>query len=378
MRLITAVLSAVLSFSLIAVPNVEAAQKKPAAAKVVAKKTVTKKAVKARKSTVVAKKSVKSKKVVAKTSSKRPQVKSVVRGKKAIAKRSTSRKFASSKHYRKQKPINLATYRPRGPSYGQLIGLRGSSDPLGLSASAVLAYDMDTNRVLYEKNADRPLPIASITKLMTSLVIVESGVDLNEKFAVTKEDFVPSSAHSKLRMGMVITRKQAMHLALMSSDNRAAHFLARTYPRGKEQFIKEMNIKAAMLGMTDTVFYDSIGLNNDNRSSAIDLANLLMGASEYELIRDLSTTPEASFTIGKREVVSGTTNRLIRNESWDIELQKTGLTTAAGYCMLMQAHINGRNVAFIFLDSPNKYARANDAEKLRNYLSGESVVASRN
>lgn len=377
MRLITAVLSAALSFSLIAVPNAQAAQKKPAATKVVAKKKAAVKSVRVAKTKVSVKKAAGSKRVVAKASAKRPQVKSVIRGK-SVAKRSTSRKFASSKQYRKQRPINLATYRPRGPSYGQLIGLTGSHDPLGLSATAVLAYDMDTNRVLYEKNADRPLPIASITKLMTSLVLVESGVDLNEKFAVTKDDFVPSSSHSKLRVGMVISRKQAMHLALMSSDNRAAHFLARTYPRGKEQFIKEMNIKAAMLGMTDTVFYDSIGLNNDNRSSAIDLSNLLMAASEYELIRDLSTTPEASFTIGKREVVSGNTNRLVRNESWDIELQKTGLTTAAGYCMVMQAHIDGKNVAFIFLDSPNKYARVNDAEKLRSYLSGESVVASRN
>ena len=287
-----------------------------------------------------------------------------------------SRKFASSKNYRPRKAIDWATYRSRGPSYAQLIGLKGSSDPLGLSSTAVLAYDMDTNQVLYEKNADQPLPIASITKLMTALVIVESGVNLDDKFTVTREDFVPSSAHSKLRMGMEISRRQALHLALMSSDNRAAHFLARTYPTGKAQFIKEMNIKAALLGMKDSVFYDSIGLNNDNRSSAVDLSYLITGASEYALIRELSTTPEASFRIGKREVISSTTNRLIKDEDWDIELQKTGLTTAAGYCMVMQAHVDGKNVAFIFLDSPNKYARANDAEKLRSYLSRESVVAS--
>lgn len=374
MRFATAILSAFLSFSLIAAPCAEAAQKKPATAKVTKKKAVkTAKAPATKavaKNTVVRKPNVKT----AKASVRHPAVKSVVR--KQTVKRSTSRKFASSKNYRPRRAIDWATYRSRGPSYAQLIGLKGSSDPLGLSSAAVLAYDMDTNQVLYEKNADKPLPIASITKLMTALVIVESGVDLNDTFEVTREDFVPSSSHSKLRIGMVISRKQALHLALMSSDNRAAHFLARTYPRGKDQFIKEMNIKAALLGMKDTVFYDSIGLNNDNRSSAVDLSYLLTGATEYQLIRDLSTTPEASFVIGKREVVSGTTNRLIKDEDWDIELQKTGLTTAAGYCMVMQAHVDGKNVAFIFLDSPNKYARIKDAEKLRSYLSDEKMVAS--
>lgn len=375
MRLSAAILCAFLSFCFIAAPSVEAAQKKPAAVKVVkkkaVKKTVVKKTTKKKAVAASAKKTTR-----AKAAGKRVAVKSVVR--KRASARSSSRKFASSKNYRPRKAIDWATYRRRGPSYAQLIGLRGagSNDPLGLSSTAVLAYDMDTNQVLYEKNADQPLPIASITKLMTALVIVESGVNLDDKFTVTREDFVPSSAHSKLRSGMEISRRQALHLALMSSDNRAAHFLARTYPTGKAQFIKEMNIKAALLGMKDSVFYDSIGLNNDNRSSAVDLSYLITGASEYALIRELSTTPEASFRIGKREVISSTTNRLIKDEDWDIELQKTGLTTAAGYCMVMQAHVDGKNVAFIFLDSPNKYARANDAEKLRSYLSRESVMAS--
>ena len=344
MRLSAAILCAFLSFSFIAAPTVEAAQKKPAAVKVVKKKAVKKTVVEktAKKKVVAASAKKKAKAPKAKAAGKRVAVKSVVR--KRASARSSSRKFASSKNYRPRKAIDWATYRSRGPSYAQLIGLKGSSDPLGLSSTAVLAYDMDTNQVLYEKNADQPLPIASITKLMTALVIVESGVNLDDKFTVTREDFVPSSA--------------------------------RTYPTGKAQFIKEMNIKAALLGMKDSVFYDSIGLNNDNRSSAVDLSYLITGASEYALIRELSTTPEASFRIGKREVISSTTNRLIKEEDWDIELQKTGLTTAAGYCMVMQAHVDGKNVAFIFLDSPNKYARANDAEKLRSYLSRESVVAS--
>lgn len=253
MRLSAAILCAFLSFSFIAAPTVEAAQKKPAAVKVVKKKAVKKTVVEktAKKKVVAASAKKKAKAPKAKAAGKRVAVKSVVR--KRASARSSSRKFASSKNYRPRKAIDWATYRSRGPSYAQLIGLKGSSDPLGLSSTAVLAYDMDTNQVLYEKNADQPLPIASITKLMTALVIVESGVNLDDKFIVTREDFVPSSAHSKLRMGMEISRRQALHLALMSSDNRAAHFLARTYPTGKAQFIKEMNIKAALLGMKDSV-----------------------------------------------------------------------------------------------------------------------------
>ncbi len=321
---------------------------------------------------VAAKKSTR--KVVAKA---KPAPK--VKPKKVVARKqtsSTSRKFAAS-NQRKQ---NYIARRPRvrGPSYAQLQGLRGSSDPLGLSTTAVLAYDMNTNEVLYEKNADEPLPIASITKLMTALVIVESGVDLNQKFKVTREDFVASSARSKLRNGAVISRRQAMHLALMSSDNRAAHFLARTYPGGVRTFIRDMNTKAAMLGMSDSVFYDSIGLNNGNRSSALDLSRLLASAAEYEIIRDLSTTPQALIPVGKRALVSRTTNSFVTNPNWDVELQKTGLTTAAGYCMVMQAIINGRTVAMVFLDAPNKAARSQDAERLRLWLSGSSFLQASN
>ena len=331
--------SVFLAFSLALSPTADAAPQK---SKATATKTVKKKSAKAVKTKKVsAKKNVRKKAVVAASN------KSV---RKTAGKTTTSRKFAASKKVSKKR---YAVRKVRVPSYAQLHGLRGSSDPLGLQTTAVLAYDMDSNEVLYEKNADERLPIASITKLMTALVIVESGVSLDEKFKVTKEDFVRSSARSKLRNGMYLSRKQALHLALMSSDNRAAHFLARTFPGGKARFIRDMNTKAAMIGMFDSVFYDSIGLNNENKSSALDLSRLLASAGEYDLIRELSTTPMAQIPVGRRLVTSRTTNSFVANDNWDVSLQKTGLTTAAGYCLAMETEIGGKTVAIIFLDSPN-------------------------
>lgn len=358
MRLFVSFFCAFFLLTASAAPEVLAAEnKRPVAVKkaVKAAKTPAKKTASAKKTTS-AKKASKGKKNVVAARKTTKRVSS-----------SASRKFASSKHYAKNKKHYVRRH-VRGPSYAQLMGLRGSSDPLALSTTAVLAYDMENDQILYEKNADTSLPIASITKLMTALVIVESGVDLDQKFAVTSEDFVKSSARSKLRKGMVLSRKQALHLALMSSDNRAAHFLARTFPGGKAKFISEMNAKAVLLAMDDSFFYDSIGLDNGNRCSALDLSHLIAAAAEHDVIRDLSTTSEASFSLGKRYVVSRTTNSFVANDNWDIELQKTGLTTAAGYCMVMQTNISGRPVAMIFLDAPNKAARNQDIQKLHDWL----------
>ncbi len=363
MRLWTFFVSLFLSFSLIIFPPVEAKQIKSS--------VKTSEVIKKTSSVNEIKKSKQSKQTIksssAKKSHKKIAVKSHVR---SGSTRSTSRKFARAS----QRKSRYGIRRVRGPSYAQLMGLRGSNDPLGLKTTAVLAYDMDSNKVLYEKNAEEPLPIASVTKLMTALVIVESGVKLSERFKVTNEDRVKSRARSKLRPNMVITRKEALHLALMSSDNRAAHFLARTYPGGKKAFIKDMNTKAALLGMYDTVFYDSIGLDNGNKSSAENLSHLIASASEYEIIRDLSTTPRAEFHLGRRFLTSGNTNRFVTDQSWDVELQKTGLTTAAGYCMVMQTNIKGHSIAIIFLDSPNKSARNEDAEKLRRWLASSDRI----
>lgn len=208
MRLLASFFCAFFLLTASVAPEVQAAQnKRPTAVK---KVNTTKTAKAPAKKAASAKKASKGKKNVAAARKTTKKVSS-----------SASRKFASSKHYAKKKKT-YARRHVRGPSYAQLMGLRGSSDPLALSTTAVLAYDMENDQILYEKNADTSLPIASITKLMTALVIVESGVNLDQKFAVTTEDFVKSSARSKLRKGMVLSRKQALHLALMSSDNRAA------------------------------------------------------------------------------------------------------------------------------------------------------------
>lgn len=252
-------------------------------------------------------------------------------------------------------------------------GLDPVKDPLALATGAVLAYDIESNKVLYGKNAEEPMPIASITKLMTALVIVESKVNLDRKFKVTREDCVSSTARSKLRPGMFITRRTALHLALMSSDNRAAQFLARTYPGGRKTFVKDMNTKAVLLGMSDSEFYDPTGLHNGNKSSAMDLSRLVASASEYRIIRDYSTSAQASLPVGNRRLVSRTTNRFVVDPDWDVNLQKTGLTTAAGYCMVMQTNIMGRPVAMIFLDAPDKAARNSDIEKLREWLSTSGI-----
>lgn len=360
MRLLASFFCAFFLLTASAAPEAQTTQnKRPAAVKKVKATTAAKAPAK---KTAAAKKTSKGNKNVAAARKTTKKVSS-----------SAQRKYASSKHYAK-KGKTYARRHVRGPSYAQLMGLRGSSDPLALSTTAVLAYDMENDQILYEKNADAPLPIASITKLMTALVIVESGVDLDQKFAVTSEDFVKSSARSKLRKGMVISRKQALHLALMSSDNRAAHFLARTFPGGKAKFISEMNAKAVLLAMDDSVFYDSIGLNNGNKCSALDLSHLIAAAAEHNVIRDLSTTPEASFSVGKRYLVSRTTNSFVANDNWDIELQKTGLTTAAGYCMVMQTNISGRPIAMIFLDAPNKAARNHDIQKLYDWLTNDKTL----
>lgn len=364
MRLWTLFISLFVSFSLLIFPSVEAKQaKSPEKTTKIINKTTQVKRTNKNKITVAAK----GQKSAVKKSSKKVAVKSQVR---KGSTRATSRKFARSS----QRKSRYGIRRVRGPSYAQLKGLRGSDDPLALKTTAVLAYDMDTLKVLYEKNADEPLPIASVTKLMTALVIVESGVNLNERFKVTREDCVRSSARSKLRPNVSLTRKEALHLALMSSDNRAAHFLARTYPGGKSAFIKDMNTKAALLGMYDSVFYDSIGLNNGNMASAENLSHLISSAAEYEIIRDLSTTPSAEFHLGRRFLTSGNTNRFVTDQDWDVELQKTGLTTAAGYCMVMQTNIKGHSIAIIFLDSPNKNARNEDAEKLRSWLASSDLT----
>jgi D-alanyl-D-alanine endopeptidase (penicillin-binding protein 7) len=268
---------------------------------------------------------------------------------------------------------------PRPPSVGQLTGLRATEDPLSLQSSVALVVDQETDEVLFSKNSEAVLPIASITKLMTALVVVDAGLSLDERLVVSQDDVrgtVGSRMRSKLRPGTRLSRGELMHLSLMSSENRAAHALGRTYPGGLGAFVRAMNRKAAELGMADTRYVEPTGLSADNRSSAVDLARLVKAASEHPVIRDLSTSLGAVIPVGPkpRPVAFRNTNGLVHNPEWDIGLQKTGFIAAAGRCVVMQAELAGRQMIMVLLDSAGRYSRIGDAERLRRWLAEQSLL----
>jgi D-alanyl-D-alanine endopeptidase (penicillin-binding protein 7) len=258
---------------------------------------------------------------------------------------------------------------PRRPSLGEAQGLHATQDPLELKSSVALVVDQDTNQVLVSKNPQAVLPIASITKLMTAMVITEHGLPLDEPITVSDEDIdTEKGSRSRLKVGTQLTRGEMLHLALMSSENRAAHALGRAYPGGLQAFVAAMNATAARLGMNDTRYVEPTGLSSQNRSSARDLTLLVKAAYAYPLIRELSTSPEAAFAVGSRSQQFRNTNGLVRNPAWDIGLQKTGYIAEAGRCLVMQAQLAGRKLILVLLDSAGKYSRIGDAERIRRWL----------
>jgi serine-type D-Ala-D-Ala endopeptidase (penicillin-binding protein 7) len=258
--------------------------------------------------------------------------------------------------------------RPARPSEGQLAGLHRAEDPLDLRSSVALVVDQDTDEVLFEKNPDAVLPIASITKLMTALVTLDAGLPLDEELVVTRSDRTIDRVASRLVPGVKLTRDQALHLALMSSENHAAQLLGRTYPGGVPAFVEAMNAKAQMIGMHDSRFADPTGLSPENRSSPGDLVRLVKAAYEYDVIRDYSVSSELSLPLGKRVVRYANTNRLTSNPHWDIGLQKTGFISAAGRCLVMSTVVEGQRVVMVLLDSFGKYSRIADAQRIRDWL----------
>lgn len=209
---------------------------------------------------------------------------------------------------------------------------------------------------------------------MTALVIAESGLKMDERIRITREDYVRSNARSKLRSGMRMTRGAVLKAALMSSDNRAATALARTYPGGRKAFVRKMNETAARLGMTDSVFADPSGLDNRNHATARDLAKLVAEAHKHEVIRDSSTMQFSSIRAGRQQLKLVTTNRLIGNPDWNIGVQKTGFTTAAGRCMVVQSEFADRRVVMVLLDSPNSAQRAADMQTMRTFVENEDRI----
>lgn len=263
-------------------------------------------------------------------------------------------------------------------SMGELAGLRATPDQLDLKSSVALVVDQDTNEVLFSKNSQAVLPIASITKLMTAVVVTDAALPLNEVLTVTQDDVdTEKGSHSRLNVGTQLTRGEMLHLALMSSENRAAHALGRNYPGGLSAFVAAMNAKAQALGMTDTRYVEPTGLSSQNQSSAHDLATLVKSAhASYPLIRELSTSPEYQVDVGHRQLQFHNTNGLVSNPRWEIGLQKTGYISEAGRCLVMQASMAGRKLIMVFLDSSGRYTRIADAERVRKWVTAKFAKSS--
>jgi D-alanyl-D-alanine endopeptidase (penicillin-binding protein 7) len=254
-------------------------------------------------------------------------------------------------------------------SAGEQAGLNLTRDPLELKSSVALVLDQNSSEVLLDKNSHIALPIASLTKLMTSMVVVESKQDMNEVLTVTDDD-IDREKHSssRLRIGSQLTRADMLHIALMSSENRAASALGRSYPGGLPAFVVAMNAKARALGMTETHYVDSTGLSHLNVASARDLSRLVMAAYQHPVIRQYSTDSKYVVEPGGRPLQYSTSNHLVENHEWQIGLQKTGYINEAGRCMVMQTTIDGRQIVMVFLDSRGKYSRQADADRVRKWL----------
>ena len=262
------------------------------------------------------------------------------------------------------------------PSFGEMAGLHDlGDDPLNLKSSVAFVMDQDTHEVLLSKNDHAVLPIASLTKLMTGLIISQAHLAMDESITITSDDIdTEKNSRSRLAVGTTLTRQELLHLALMSSENRAAHALGRTYPGGMDVFVKQMNLKARLLGMSDTRYVEPTGLSSVNQSSARDLAVLANVAHSDPLLRNFTTSPGYEIAVGHRTLQYSNTNRLVKNPAWDIGLQKTGYISEAGRCLVMQAEISGRKLIMVFLDSSGKFSRLADAERVRSWVESRASL----
>lgn len=244
-----------------------------------------------------------------------------------------------------------------------------------LRSSTAYVQDLGSSTVLFAKNEDVVRPIASISKLMTAVVVVDANLPMNEILEVTDEDVDSiKRTTSRLKVGTRLSRGDMLHLALMSSENRAAHALGRHYPGGLDAFVAAMNAKAQSLGMTNTRFVEPTGLSSDNVSSPHDLARLLRAASQRPLIHRYSTDSEYDVEIDNRTQTFRNTNLLVRKADWDIKISKTGFINEAGECLVMLARINGRDLAIVLLDSQGKLSRIGDAVRLRRIVQSDVAM----
>lgn len=246
---------------------------------------------------------------------------------------------------------------------------KAKQDQPDVRSNGVLVVDAENSSVLFARHASVPSPIASITKLMTAIVVLEVGQSLDEPITITAEDRdTKKGSVSRLVVGTHLSRADLLHLALMSSDNHAAHAVARRYPGGIAKMVAAMNAKARALGMTTARFVDPTGLSERNVASPEDLSRLVMAASRNPTIRKFSTDREFSVAVGRRRLEFRNSNTLVAKPDWDIQLQKTGYTNEAGRCLVMKTVIEGRSVVIVLLDSFGKYTRVADARRIRRWL----------
>ncbi len=245
---------------------------------------------------------------------------------------------------------------------------KAAHDPK-LKSSSVLIYDQSDSSVLYSRHPDVAAPIASITKLMTALVVLDAKQPLDEPIRITDADRdLPKGGFSRLVVGTTLSRGDLMHLALMSSENRAAHALGNNYPGGMPAMVAAMNAKAAELGMVNAHFVDPTGLSSQNVASPKDLSKLVIAASRNPTIREYSTDQRYAVKVHKRLVEFHNTDNLVANPTWNIVVQKTGYITEAGKCLVMEAVIEGRSIVIVLLDSLGKYTRVADAKRIKTWM----------
>lgn len=307
--------------------------------------------------------------------SSRPAAKSGVATKPGVAAKRVTRKAASKAiSGAKHKAVKRKRRSARNAARVDAI------DDLTLRSNSVLVVDQDNGELVAIKNADTVMPIASLTKLMTALVVLDARLPLDEVLEIGPEDVdTERHTHSRLSVGTQLRRDEMLLLALMSSENRAAMALGRHYPGGRTAFIAAMNDKARALGMTKTRFADTAGLSNGSQSTARDLQHLIRAAHAKPLLRAYSTQPEADVTVKGRTLTFVNSNRLVRNTSsdWQIDLQKTGFTNEAGRCLIMHATVLSRRLMMVFLDSDGTMTRYADAARIRRQLERQARVGAK-
>ncbi|MEE9913485.1 MAG: serine hydrolase [Deltaproteobacteria bacterium] len=276
-------------------------------------------------------------------------------------------------------PVNTGFSKSRTTvaSYRKDLSAPAGRIPRGpvLRSAAAMVVDQKTGEFLIQKQSSAVVPIASITKLMTAMVVLDAGRDLEELLIIQSRDKdMLRHSHSRLPVGTELTRREALLIALMASDNRSAHALGRTYPGGYAACVAAMNAKAAELGLSGTHFEDTTGLSGGNVSSAGDLVRMVDAAYQYRLIREFTTCKQASIHSGRRLLEFRNTNRLIQSSRWDIGLSKTGFIGEAGRCLVMQAYVAQRPLLIVLLDSQGKLTRVGDANRIKKWLEDSSAA----